>query len=418
MWQLILTAAIAVVALGSLIVACEASLPDEILLTQVQQPLCIEGGSCNPEGLSCPGVGNNLVCEGGVFTATDCIAGYLCSNTMAVCLDDCNQMHACIDIDGHLEWSPETCDPDAGVGGMAGSGGAATGGAGGTATGGTGGVGGTSGAGGVAIGGAGGMAGSGGSAGAGGVVPPELCIVGNACFPDSEGLYEGICLDANSSWPNTVAYNRCCAGLLIPSDLSSLCPAGSGGAGGGTAGSGGVATGGSGGVATGGSGGTAMGGTGGTGGTTTNPVIGTCSACTAPAGQIQLCFIADDSGVAAGTYGPFELQWASVSPTFSCWQGSACSTFGNTANMCVDTTPGDSVLECLLPIGGAVVFDFTVKHTPAPVYWWGDVSNDLYGGKGDTNGTVRLCDENGEVAYVMISNGSGPDYRNGHVDNL
>jgi hypothetical protein len=98
------------------------------------------------------------------------------------------------------------------------------------------------------------------------------------------------------------------------------------------------------------------------------------------------------------------------------------------SDKCPDTNTGDGVLECDLEmVSGTTNFKFTVKLPNGA--WWGDVSNDPLGGKGNTNGTVTLTLPNATVIACPVtnktggtnvcylkSNGSGPDYRDGWVD--
>jgi hypothetical protein len=103
----------------------------------------------------------------------------------------------------------------------------------------------------------------------------------------------------------------------------------------------------------------------------------------------------------------FQAMWDPPGPMFYDW---VPSTFA----LCPDTQPNDGKLECLLDMpSGTLSFLFQVKLPDAS--WWGDMSYDPQGGKGNTNGTVTLTGPNGNIPYVMITNGTGPLYMNGLV---
>jgi hypothetical protein len=82
--------------------------------------------------------------------------------------------------------------------------------------------------------------------------------------------------------------------------------------------------------------------------------------------------------------------------------------------LCPDNTADDGRLECLIDApGGTTDFLFTVRLPDGR--WWGDLTCTSTGGCGMTIGTVTLEGPNGPIAYELLSNGSGPDYRNGFV---
>ncbi|MFH1704893.1 MAG: hypothetical protein ABH861_02855 [Patescibacteria group bacterium] len=125
--------------------------------------------------------------------------------------------------------------------------------------------------------------------------------------------------------------------------------------------------------------------------------------------MVRFCYLAD-TNKAIGQYGPFELQWFAdpPGPTLYDW-------IQATFDMCVDTDPNDSVLECDLPLpSGTANFLFTVRkydpQTKASVFWWGDTSYYVDGGCGDYNGTVTLTGPSGDITYVMQSNGLPGQY--------
>lgn len=120
-----------------------------------------------------------------------------------------------------------------------------------------------------------------------------------------------------------------------------------------------------------------------------------------PSGYARICYLAN-KGKAYGQYGPFELQfeaWDSLltNPIFNCWDnGSPNTQYGTPAcNICPDTNPNDSVLECDLPLPtGTKNFQFNVrKYDPQTMitkFWWGDKVNYIDGGCGNTNGTFMV----------------------------
>ncbi|MEO5927772.1 MAG: M23 family metallopeptidase [Patescibacteria group bacterium] len=122
-----------------------------------------------------------------------------------------------------------------------------------------------------------------------------------------------------------------------------------------------------------------------------------------PPGKLRFRY---DGPVLAGT-NQFQGMWDPPGPVFHDWTP---ATFA----LCPDNMPNDGILECLLDApSGTTNFLFTV-HLPDGS-WWGDMSYDPQGGHGSTIGTVSLEGPNGIVQYVMVSNGSGPDYKNGKV---
>ncbi|MFH1077956.1 MAG: M23 family metallopeptidase [Patescibacteria group bacterium] len=103
----------------------------------------------------------------------------------------------------------------------------------------------------------------------------------------------------------------------------------------------------------------------------------------------------------------FQGMWNPPGPAFYDW---IPSTFA----LCPDTVSGDGILECLLDApSGTVGLLFTV-HLPDG-RWWGDMSYDPTGGHGSTIGTVTLTGPGGDIPYAMVSNGTGPLYKNGSV---
>jgi hypothetical protein len=150
-------------------------------------------------------------------------------------------------------------------------------------------------------------------------------------------------------------------------------------------------------------------------------VIGACSGTLPPPGVLRVCYVAD-SGYALGKVGPFELQWSAKKPGpggYSCWDGQPCSTYGDPANLCVDTNPNDSILECDLPLpSGSSVFEFDVAKVTGNIFWWGDESTFAGGGNGATNGHVTLSTSAGSVTYTMVPGYAGIPYWNGAVNNL
>ncbi len=103
----------------------------------------------------------------------------------------------------------------------------------------------------------------------------------------------------------------------------------------------------------------------------------------------------------------FQGMWDPPGPAFYDW---VPSTFA----LCPDLVPGDGKLECLLDMpSGTQGFLFQV-HLPDGS-WWGDMSFDPQGGKGNTNGTVTLTGPKGGIPYILVSNGMGPFYMNGHA---
>jgi hypothetical protein len=103
----------------------------------------------------------------------------------------------------------------------------------------------------------------------------------------------------------------------------------------------------------------------------------------------------------------FQGMWDPPGPELHDWNA---ATFA----LCPDDVSGDGALECLLDApSGTTNFLFTVGLPDGR--WWGDLSNDLQGGHGATIGTVTLEGPNGTVAYTLVPNGFGPDYKNGKV---
>ncbi len=122
-----------------------------------------------------------------------------------------------------------------------------------------------------------------------------------------------------------------------------------------------------------------------------------------PEGLVQFVY---EGGTGTGVY---ELHgtWKPLNSTTVPWGPEATS-------QCPDVVPGDYGLECLLTMpSGTTNFTFTVKLPDGS--WWGDMSYDPLGGKGDTIGVVTLVGPQGEIPYQMVSNGTGSEYYNGYV---
>lgn len=106
----------------------------------------------------------------------------------------------------------------------------------------------------------------------------------------------------------------------------------------------------------------------------------------------------------------FQAMWDPPGPAFYDW---VPSTFA----LCPDTVHGDGKLECMLDMpSGTKNFLFQVNLPDGS--WWGDMSYDPQGGQGNTIGTVTLTGPNGNVSYVMVTNGTGPMYMNGLAANV
>jgi hypothetical protein len=138
--------------------------------------------------------------------------------------------------------------------------------------------------------------------------------------------------------------------------------------------------------------------------------------------MLHVCYIAD-TNIGVGQYGPFEFQFGSASPAYSCWDKdvppyATCSEYGNIDNLCVDSDITDSVLECNLPLpSGSQGLEFTVHHLAPMEYWWSDELDYAQGGDGATIGTVVLTCPNGstqaftlQMNYLQI-----PGLMNGYV---
>ncbi len=103
----------------------------------------------------------------------------------------------------------------------------------------------------------------------------------------------------------------------------------------------------------------------------------------------------------------FQAMWDPPGLVFYDW---VPSTFA----LCPDLAPGDGQLECLLDMpSGTKGFLFQVSLPDGS--WWGDMSFDPKGGKGKTIGQVTLTGPQGDIPYVLVSNGSGSFYMNGFV---
>ncbi len=122
-----------------------------------------------------------------------------------------------------------------------------------------------------------------------------------------------------------------------------------------------------------------------------------------PAGKIRLTY----QGPVIPGFLEFQGMWDPPGPDFHDW-------VPETFALCPDTMAGDGALECLLdaPSGTTNVL-FTVKLPDGR--WWGDLSCTPTGGCGSTIGTVTLEGPAGTIPYELVSNGTGPDYRNGRV---
>lgn len=134
-----------------------------------------------------------------------------------------------------------------------------------------------------------------------------------------------------------------------------------------------------------------------------------------PVGKLRVCYIAD-TNVALGKVGPFRFEWESKTP-LNAWVKA-------TFDLCPDTNPADSVLECDLDLpSGSTELVFTAakidpnapNDTGAATYWWGDWSCPAPGGCGTDNGHIYLSNSKGPVPYDRKQNNAGPLYQNGHV---
>mgnify|MGYP001601863782 FL=1 len=183
--------------------------------------------------------------------------------------------------------------------------------------------------------------------------------------------------------------------VIKPNNLSVCGAFGGGGLGeGGSGGSGGDPSG------NGGSGGDP--GTGGDGGAG----AGTGATTGVPTGKVLFQY----SGPVIQGGNAFQAMWDPPGPAFYDW---VPSTFA----LCPDTLPGDGKLECMLDMpSGTKNFLFQVNLPDGS--WWGDMSYDPQGGQGNTIGKVTLTDPNGNVSYVMVTNGTGPMYMNGLAANV
>jgi len=122
-----------------------------------------------------------------------------------------------------------------------------------------------------------------------------------------------------------------------------------------------------------------------------------------PPGKIRFRY---DGPVLSGLH-EFQGMWDPPGEAFYDWTPA-------TSALCPDLTSGDGSLECLLDMpSGTVNFLFTVKLPDGR--WWGDLTCTPTGGCGSPVGQVTLEGPSGSVAYDLVSNGSGPDYRNGFV---
>jgi hypothetical protein len=122
-----------------------------------------------------------------------------------------------------------------------------------------------------------------------------------------------------------------------------------------------------------------------------------------PPGKIRFRY---DGPVLPGS-NEFQGMWDPPGDSFYDWTPA-------TSALCPDLVPGDGSFECFLDIpSGSMNFLFTVKLPDER--WWGDLTCTPTGGCGSPIGQVTLEGPSGSVAYELVSNGSGLDYRNGFV---